>query len=341
MPIFMDRHDVSDSVTAEIVAELHQADLKIQHKYNCRGLTYWFDDVRKTAFCLIEAPDKESIHQMHKNAHGEVPHKIIEVDGNIVESFLGRIEDPEKANDTKLNIINDPAFRAIMLVKVLNDNKIISSEVSSIVENYEGRIVKINDEEILSSFTNISKAVTSAINILNLHELNVKIAINVGVPVTEKDSIFEDTIQIINNLTYVEKANLLLSSSANKLFESENNNSSIPYSSFYILNKTDEQFLSKLMNFIEENWNNSNIKIEDINKVLGYSRTQLYRKMNSIVGVTISSFIKNYRLLRAHKLIKERNQNISEIAYQSGFNSPSYFSKCYYSKFGYSPSIQT
>lgn len=46
----MDRHDVSESVTAEIVAELHQKDLKIQHKFNCKGLTYWFDDKRKTAF---------------------------------------------------------------------------------------------------------------------------------------------------------------------------------------------------------------------------------------------------------------------------------------------------
>ena len=97
MPIFMDRHDVSDEVTAEIVAELHQEDLKIQDKYNCKGLTYWFDAKRNTAFCLIEAPNKESIQKMHNQAHGEVPHKIIEVDGSVVESFLGRIEDPEKS----------------------------------------------------------------------------------------------------------------------------------------------------------------------------------------------------------------------------------------------------
>jgi hypothetical protein len=50
----MDRHDVSDQVTAENVAELHQQDLKIQHQFNCNGLTYWFDEKRKTAFCLIE-----------------------------------------------------------------------------------------------------------------------------------------------------------------------------------------------------------------------------------------------------------------------------------------------
>ncbi|MEJ2053663.1 MAG: DUF4242 domain-containing protein, partial [Calditrichaceae bacterium] len=114
----MDRHDVSEAVTAENVAQLHREDLKIQHKYGCRSLTYWFDDTRKTAFCLVEAPDKNAIIEMHKHAHGEVPHQIIEVDAAIVESFLGRIEDPEKAQNTNLNIINDPAFRTLMVMTI-------------------------------------------------------------------------------------------------------------------------------------------------------------------------------------------------------------------------------
>ena len=65
MPIYMDRHDVSETVTAENVAQLHQADLKIQDQFGCRGLTYWFDEKRKNAFCLIEAPDARAIHKMH------------------------------------------------------------------------------------------------------------------------------------------------------------------------------------------------------------------------------------------------------------------------------------
>ena len=109
MPIYMDRHDVSETVTAENVAQLHQEDLKIQDQHGCRGLTYWFDNKRKTAFCLIEAPDKKAILKMHNKAHGQVPNSIIEVDASIVESFLGRIENPKKAKNTVLNIINDPA----------------------------------------------------------------------------------------------------------------------------------------------------------------------------------------------------------------------------------------
>jgi len=41
MPIFMDRHDVSENITAEKIAELHQEDLKVQRQFDCRGLTYW------------------------------------------------------------------------------------------------------------------------------------------------------------------------------------------------------------------------------------------------------------------------------------------------------------
>ena len=118
MPIYMDRHDVPETITAEHVAHIHQEDLKIQDQFGCKGLTYWFDDKRKTAFCLIEAPNEKAIRQMHKKAHGQVPHHVIAVDTVIVDSFLGRIQDPEKAQDTTLNIINDPAFRTIMVIDV-------------------------------------------------------------------------------------------------------------------------------------------------------------------------------------------------------------------------------
>jgi len=57
MPIFMDFHDLPEGISAKHVAEMHQADLKIEHKYNCRGLTYWCDEKRQTAFCLIDAPN--------------------------------------------------------------------------------------------------------------------------------------------------------------------------------------------------------------------------------------------------------------------------------------------
>ena len=118
MPIYMDRHDLK-SVTAKDVAEAHREDLKIQDNYQCKGLTYWFDEERGTAFCLVEAPNEHCVKEMHDNAHGLVPHQIIEVDKNVVNAFLGRIEDPKSSrflDDTDLPIIDEPAFRTIMCI---------------------------------------------------------------------------------------------------------------------------------------------------------------------------------------------------------------------------------
>lgn len=120
MPLYMDRHEIPEGVTAEHVAQMHQEDLKVQHLYGCKDMTYWCDEQRRTAFCLIEAPNKKALQDMHNHAHGEYPHSIIEVNETIVESFLGRIEDPEKSQNIALNIINDPPFRVLMVIETSN-----------------------------------------------------------------------------------------------------------------------------------------------------------------------------------------------------------------------------
>src|SRR5690554_2456748 len=177
MPIYMDRHDVSEEVTAETVAGLHQKDLEIQDEFQCKGLTYWFDAKRKTAFCLVEAPNKDAIQDMHNHAHGSVPHRIIEVDAAIVESFLGRIEDPKKSRKTELNIINDPAFRSIMVIKFqktslqeahddeTNNNESQIVDLLRSLEKFKARIVKQKPDYFLTSFESVTQAVLCALEI--------------------------------------------------------------------------------------------------------------------------------------------------------------------------------
>src|SRR5690242_11985502 len=96
MPIYMDIHIVP-GVKAANVAEAHRKDLLHQDEYECKCMTYWIDEVRESIFCLIEAPTKEAVEEMHNKAHGLVPNKVIEVNTTLVESFLGRIYDPPQA----------------------------------------------------------------------------------------------------------------------------------------------------------------------------------------------------------------------------------------------------
>lgn len=357
----MDRHDVSDVVTAENVAELHQQDLKVQHKFGCKGLTYWFDDVRKTAFCLVEAPDEKAVVAMHENAHGEVPHHVIEVDTSIVESFLGRIEDPEKSQNTSLNIINDPAFRTIMVIGFNEDYKasrdliepysLIKQSAFSVIKianDYEGSVVNQSLEKILISFKSVTNAVLFAKVIVEQNQVagegisktrvSVKIGLNSGVPVTEKESIFEDTIKLAERMNYISNAQIVVSQEVIDLYKSENSKEFIDYKAMHVLSLAEQAFLNSLIDFIESEWKNTKLKVDDFSKKMGFSKSQLYRKMILLTGESPNSFLMNYRLNKALRLLKRQNSSISEIAFDSGFNSPSYFSKCFSKKFHLTPS---
>ncbi len=361
MPIYMDRHNVSEMVTAEIVAQLHQEDLKIQDQFGCRGLTYWFDEKRKTAFCLIEAPDAKAIQKMHNQAHGQVPHRIIEVDASIVESFLGRIEDPQKAKNTALNIINDPAFRTIMVIELrrlsLIQNNIaafksslqhFSKAVCNLLKIYEGQTVKQTGTHFLVSFKSVSHGVHAAFDIksllkkcnndLNNDKILLKIGLAAGVPVTEKKLIFEDTIKFAERMCAIIKGEIIISSEVKELYNSENSNALNEGENIFFLTQTDENFLNLLMDYTDATWSNTNLKVDDFSKPVGYSKSQLYRKIIFLTGKSPNTFIKDYRLNEALILLNKNSGNISETAYLTGFSSPSYFSKCFQKRYGHAPS---
>ena len=118
MPIYMDVHIVP-GVKARNVAEAHRMDLLHQQEFGCNCMTYWIDEGRESIFCLIEAPTKEAVEEMHSKAHGLIPNKIIEVSSSIVESFLGRIYDPADAQTTDegLKVFSDPSLRILLLTK--------------------------------------------------------------------------------------------------------------------------------------------------------------------------------------------------------------------------------
>ncbi|MEO5789048.1 nickel-binding protein [Gelidibacter sp.] len=361
MPIYMDRHDVSDEVTAEIVANLHQQDLKIQHNFNCKGLTYWFDDKRKIAFCLIEAPDKSAISEMHNHAHGAVPNKVIEVDTSVVESFLGRIEDPKKTKKKVLNIINDPAFRTIMVATIeqtiLNGvegkqtKATINNQYTSIIQTtgkHNGSLVRNSWDHLLVSFDSVTNAVICALDIqktfkqalkLKHHtHLKLHIGISAGGPVSEKEGIFEDTIQLAKRLCDVVQGEIVISSEVKDLYESENLNISINKKHINVLDSNDQKFLNSLMNYTEKEWSNPNLNVEKFSQHLGYSKSQVYRKITSITGQPQNQFLKQYRLNQALKLLHKKNNNISQVAFETGFNTPAYFSKCFQETYGILPS---
>ena len=99
----------------------------------------------------------------------------------------------------------------------------------------------------------------------------------------------------------------------------------------------ERQFLEKLVEEIENHIGDENFSVEQMAQVMNLSRSQLHRKMISITDQSPSLFIRKYRLERAKQLLEKGAGRVSDIAFQVGFSSPSYFTKCFVETFGVTP----
>ncbi len=79
MPRYMDVHHVDGGVSVTDVAEAHKKDLETQDKYDVSYERYWVNEEQGKIFCLVEAPDAETAHKVHREAHGLVADEIYEV----------------------------------------------------------------------------------------------------------------------------------------------------------------------------------------------------------------------------------------------------------------------
>ena len=358
MPIYLDRHDIPDEITAEHVAEMHQKDLEVQHEFGCRGFTYWFDEKRKTGFCLIEAPNKEALIKMHDHAHGAIPSEIIEVEERFVEAFLGRLEDPVKTKDEEL-IIRESAFRVIMLSRVKmtsllrrdhngDDIQGFNKSIVHLLKRHRGRIVETDHNHFLFSFVSLSNALECALEMQSEFEkftghssdsgLHLKIGLSCGVPVNKKEKLFEDHISLSSDLCEGVSGKIAISYEIKNLAQSEQLNLTNEKKLVHALTYSEEQFLVQFMDHLSRHWQKTDLNLEDICENLGLSQSKLYRLMKSIAAKSPNTFIRDYRLDKALELLRIQKDNISEIAFDTGFNSPSYFSKCFLQKYGMLPS---
>ena len=236
MPVYMDRHYV-EGATRHAVADAHQKDLALQDKYNVKFLTYWFDEMRCTAFCLIEAPNRDTIERAHDEAHGLVPNEIIEVDPAVVDAFLGRIKDPpatspEKSEGTRV----DPGFRAIMFTdlkdstrmttlygdaKALHLLHVHNALTRNSLNAHRGREIKHTGDGIMASFASVPDAVECAIAIQKAFAaynqehaeapLYLRIGMSAGEPIEEHGDLFGKAVQLAARLcAHAEPSQILI-----------------------------------------------------------------------------------------------------------------------------------
>lgn len=103
------------------------------------------------------------------------------------------------------------------------------------------------------------------------------------------------------------------------------------------ISKADEEFLKKLYELVQENIQNPDFSLVDMAEKLCMSRSSLNRKIKGILNITPNDYIRIERLKKAAQLLKDGSCKVNEVCYMVGFNTPSYFAKCFQKQFGVLP----
>ena len=228
MPLYMDIHNLPEGTTAEDVAKAHAKDMEIQKKYGVEYRKYWVNEDGSKVFCLAHAPNAEAAECVHREAHGMIAEKIIEVEPDVAEVFLGGTETnaagavifPGGGADAR-----DPGIRTILFTDVANSTTLTQSLgdeaalailgvhdtiVRDALAESGGREIKHTGDGIMASFVSPAGAVRCAIQIqreLNKHaqmnpkrSLKVRVGAAVGEPVEQDNDLFGSTVQLAARL---------------------------------------------------------------------------------------------------------------------------------------------
>lgn len=111
----------------------------------------------------------------------------------------------------------------------------------------------------------------------------------------------------------------------------------LPVSAKPSVNDLDQGFVEKLRALITRNLHNPDFSVEDLGDKVGLSRVQLYRKTKALCGYSPNELLRIARMKKAASLLASTEKTISEVSFEVGFNSPSYFAKCFREYFGENP----
>ena len=88
---------------------------------------------------------------------------------------------------------------------------------------------------------------------------------------------------------------------------------------------------------MEAHLDEPDFSVEDLSRAVGMSHSQLHRKMVALTGHSTQKFVRNLRLCKAKELLRQTDLTVAEIAYQTGFSEPGYFTKVFVTEFGATP----
>ncbi|MCB0749131.1 MAG: DUF4242 domain-containing protein [Ignavibacteriae bacterium] len=345
----MDIHTVdSADFSVEDVVKAHMEDLAIQERFGVVQLKYWVNVDAKTLFCLMEGPNKDACNEVHKQSHGNTACNIIEVFDDEFNLYLGEgksVNDLAQYNSGEV----DTGYRTILLLSITelsakNGNFLI--EIHKIIDQHSGTIIIGPSDEIMASFIFFSNSILSAKAIGKLlraipDNIEFNLTLGSGRPVDEKgDNLFEETKKKVQYLcSFGLKKSMYLDYESKILSDKERLSSKINTEDFKLVKIEDFAFSNKLFDILENIIDKPEFKSEDFNELLGLSKSQTYRKIKSLTGLAPNQIIQEFRLRKSLRYLKITDKTIAEIAFDLGFNSPTYFTKIFRKRFGITPTV--
>lgn len=226
MPLYLDIHHVPGADSSDL-RKAHEADMAIQSRHGVDYKKYWHNEKCGKAFCLVEAPSAEAAIQVHKEAHGLIPEKIIEVDPDLIEGFLGGGGDDHGAALVPGTVTKerDNAVRSVMFTDIVGSTELaqrlgddIAFElvnthdaiVRSAVAEHLGRVIKHTGDGIMAVFLSPVAAVKAACRIQGAvaavtpqegrPDFKVRIGAAAGEPIERDNDFFGSTVNLAARL---------------------------------------------------------------------------------------------------------------------------------------------
>lgn len=244
----MDIHEIPGGVSAKDVADAHYKDVAVQEKYGVKYHKYWVNEEAGKVFCLCHAPDAETATQVHREAHGLLPNKVIQVEPEMAELFMGKAD----VNNTGAVVFpggsandRDPGIRTILFTDIVDSTSLTrrigddaamellavhDSIVRDALVDLGGREIKHLGDGIMASFASAAAAVKCASRVQrevarhsreNKDRLfNVRLGIAAGEPVEHHNDLFGVTVQLAARLcSHAQAQQILVSNVVAELCE--------------------------------------------------------------------------------------------------------------------------
>src|SRR5438132_9479661 len=248
MPTYMDIHEIPGGVSAEDVAKAHAKDVEVQHKYGVHYHKYWVNEKAGKVFCLCHAPNAEAAVEVHRQAHGLIPERLVQVQPDVADLFMGGSEVnpagavmlPGASKDDR-----DPGIRTILFTDIVESTAMtrrmgdeVAMELLGVhdkivrdaLTDLGGHEVKHLGDGIMASFVSAASAVRCASRVQREvakhgrekqdRSFQVRAGVAAGEPVEHHNDLFGCTVQLAARLcSHAQPEQILVSNVVAELCE--------------------------------------------------------------------------------------------------------------------------